>query len=257
MAIITDETRTRPGVGHAGPGAPPRTRTRRRGGARRIGSRQIVSHRGRRLTTTTLDRSRQKFGVIVLAVFIAGIGFAMWLSGMSTQTSLELGAARDREQALADRVSVLERDAEYLTSTAEIARRAGEMGMVDVKQPTVLAYDAEGNLVEVRQGDPDSQRLIDINGAPERPDAPTSDPEKTDALEGGTTPLVPDNAQAPGMVPYQPAQPAPAPQVIPAPAPAPAPEDAAPAPEDAAPAPIPLPAPAPANAGQAPAPAVH
>lgn len=234
----------------SGPGIGParRGRGRRTAYRGRTGSRQIVSRRGRRLTNTTEDKSALRFAALAIGVFVIGIVLAMVLSGLSTSQSIELSEARRQEQSLRDNLEVLERDVEYQRSTAEIARRAAEFGMVNVERPAILVTDENGVVHEVRPGSPEHQRIIDINGAAVRPDAPTSNPDETRRVPGMQGPSIqeadPSGPQLPALAPYAPA---PAPGAGPAPAPAPAP---VPAPE-AAPAPAPE-----ANPGDAPAPAV-
>lgn len=231
-ATITDETLARPaGRGTTiprttGPVADParRGRSRGRGGAYRgrTGSRQVVSRRGRRLTKTTENNAATRFSVLVVGVFVIGVVLAMILSGLSTTQSIELTEARRQEQSLRDGIEVLERDVEYQRSTAEIARRAAEFGMVNVEQPVILVTDENGVVHEVRAGSPEHQRIIDINGSAVRPDAPTSDPNETRVVPGMQAPAIqegnPAAPQLPALAPYAPAP------AGPAPAPAPAPE---------------------------------
>lgn len=186
----------------------------RRGRMSRVGSRQVLTVRGRRVSTTVTDRSKFRFAGLAILVFVVGIAIAMFLSGLSTAQSLELHEARQAESVLADEVTVLERDAEYLKSTSEIARRASELGMVNVGQPAVLVVAEDGSVHEVRPGDPGAQEILDVNGTPMRPEAPTSDPEQTENV--------------PGMGGIQEEQPQPQPEMPPAPEPegAPLPEPA-------------------------------
>ncbi|MFD5867681.1 hypothetical protein ACFWGD_03565 [Corynebacterium sp. NPDC060344] len=199
----------------------------------RTGSRQIVSRRGRRLTNTTADRSKVRFAIGSILVVVLGIVLAMVLSGLSTSQSFQLNEARQEEQRLRDGISVLERDVEFQRSTAEIARRAAEMGMVNVENPAILVVGEDGAVHEVRPGSPEHQRVVDVNGAAVRPDAPTSNPAETEHVPGMQAPSVqeanPAVPQLPAQAPYAPGAarqqaPAPAPAPGPAPAPAPAPE---------------------------------
>src|SRR5699024_7159078 len=144
MAVtITDDAPART-TGRGRVGSPAAPAPSRRGKGRRstlkgrTGSRQVVSRRGRRLTNTTADRSKVHFAIGSIIVVVLGIVLAMVLSGLSTSQSFQLSAARQEEQRLRDGISVLERDVEFQRSTAEIARRATEMGMVNVENPAIL-----------------------------------------------------------------------------------------------------------------------
>lgn len=243
-ATITDDAPART-IGRGRVDSPAAPAPSRRGKGRRstyrgrTGSRQVVSLRGRRLTNTTEDRSTVRFAIGSIVVVVLGIMLAMVLSGLSTSQSFQLNEARQEEQRLRDGISVLERDVEFQRSTAEIARRAAEMGMVNVEQPAILVVGEDGAVHEVRPGDPAHQRIVDINGAAVRPDAPTSDPAETENVPGMQAPAVqeanPAVPQLPAQAPYAPNSGRP--PAAPAPAPAPAPA------EDV-------------NPGEAPAPAV-
>lgn len=205
----------------------------------RTGSKQVVSVRGRRLTNTTADRRTFKFAALAVLFVVAVIAVAMFLSATSTARSLELDKAQQHEQNLRNQVEVLERDVAYLQSTGEIAHKASQQGMVSVNQPSILAVGPDGNVNEVRPGDPEYRKIIDINGgAAARPHAPTSDPEQTQHVPGMQAPAIQEGHPAqqtlPATAPYAP---------VPAPAPAPAPAAEQPAPEQPAPAPAPAPAP--------------
>ncbi|MDY0114415.1 MAG: hypothetical protein RBS21_09085 [Corynebacterium sp.] len=245
-ATITDDAPART-TGRGRVGSPAAPAPSRRGKGRRstlkgrTGSRQVVSRRGRRLTNTTADRSKVHFAIGSIIVVVLGIVLAMVLSGLSTSQSFQLSAARQEEQRLRDGISVLERDVEFQRSTAEIARRATEMGMVNVENPAILVVGEDGVVHEVRPGDPAHQRIVDINGAAVRPDAPTSNPAETENVPGMQAPSVQEGNPA---VPQLPAQAPYSPNAARPPAP---------------PAPVPAPAPAPegdVNPGEAPAPAV-
>lgn len=243
-ATITDDAPART-IGRGRVDSPAAPAPSRRGKGRRstyrgrTGSRQVVSLRGRRLTNTTEDRSTVRFAIGSIVVVVLGIMLAMVLSGLSTSQSFQLNEARQEEKRLRDGISVLERDVEFQRSTAEIARRAAEMGMVNVEQPAILVVGEDGAVHEVRPGDPAHQRIVDINGAAVRPDAPTSDPAETENVPGMQAPAVqeanPAVPQLPAQAPYAPNSGRP--PAAPAPAPAPAPA------EDV-------------NPGEAPAPAV-
>ncbi len=174
----------------------------------RLGSQQVVVERGRRLTKTTEDRTKFKFGSLAILIVVIGVVIAMVLSGLSTSQTMRLSEAREESRDLANQIAVLERDIAYSGSTAEIARQAGDMNLVQYEQPAILTVDAEGNLVEVRAGSSEYRRLLDINGSgnSRAEHAPTSDPAQTDNVPGMQAPAVPEQSDdpLPEAAPYLP-----------------------------------------------------
>lgn len=227
--------------------------TGRPGRRKRLGSKQVVSVRGRRTAPVKSASKLTRISLLAVAMFSVGVAIAMWLSGVSTQQTFRIQSLVAQESQLANQLETLNRDLANVSSTAELARRAGEMGMVVPDQPGILSVDGNGDTVEQRPADPAASPIIDVNGAPVRPGQASSDPNKTDELTenleavpaGETLPPapagpapVPLNAPAPAVAPY-------APDAGPAPAPAPAPAGEVP-PAPLAPAPnIPAPAPVP------------
>lgn len=226
-------------------------RSTRRFGGSRMGSRQQVSVRGRRIIA--LERGNPKLTrriVLAVAVFILGVVSIMGLSAATTKQSFQINDAQSRSTTLENEIESLNRDVANAKSSANIAKEASEMGMVTPKQSGILE-DRDGKIEETRPANAeDGKEVVDVNGNAKRRGA-TSDPDKTDRVEGlhPDHPVVagdraPDvevsgprnNPQGNGGLPYSGG---PAGQ---APAPAPAPAPAAPAPAPAAPAPAPAPA---------------
>lgn len=184
-----DSTRTSGRTGHrhvatstAGSvGAPSRRRT---SPVRRRGSRQQLTVRGRRVTVpTAAERSVVWTWVVLLALFVAGVALAMYLSGKTTEQSFQLSEARDTSTSLSNELESLNRDVQDASSTQRIAAEAAEMGMVVPGQAGVL--NVEGDRIdEVRPSDPSETRPVtDINGDA-RPQRPTSDPDATGQVPG-------------------------------------------------------------------------
>ncbi|WIM66979.1 hypothetical protein QP027_07520 [Corynebacterium breve] len=156
---------------------------------RRLGSKQVVSVRGRRVAqpTTEVRRRFTAVSVIALPLLIVGILTAMFLSALSTQQTFAVQELQVTEEQLNNEVETLNRDLEDLQSSAEIARRASEAGMVLPVNPGIVNVENDGSVAESRPADPATQPIIDVNGAPVRPSRASSDPEATneisDALE--------------------------------------------------------------------------
>ncbi|MEJ6548688.1 hypothetical protein PQI66_03925 [Corynebacterium sp. USCH3] len=172
-------------AGAAGPA--PRVRERQRthaSPARRRGSRQQVTVRGRRIAVpTAAERSVVRTWVVLLALFVAGVAFAMFLSGKTTEQSFQLSEAESTSTTLSNELESLHRDVADASSTQRIAAEASRLGMVVPGQAGVL--DVNGDDVnEVRAADPGSTLPVtDINGEV-RSQRPTSDPEATGQVPG-------------------------------------------------------------------------
>lgn len=227
-------------------------RSARRLGGSRVGSRQQVSVRGRRIIA--LERGNPQLTrriALALTVFILGVVSVMALSAATTKQSFQIADAQSRSTTLDNEIESLNRDVANAKSSANIAKEASEMGMVTPKQSGILE-DRDGKVKETRPADAEGgKEVVDVNGNAKRRGA-TSDPNETSRVEGlhPNNPIVagdsaPDvSASAPGNtsqsnggLPYsgnsagQAPAPAPAPA---APAPAPAPASAAEAPAPAA-----------------------
>ena len=162
----------------------------------KLGSRQQVSVRGRRVARrkdTNLPLTRRIVAAVVF--LIAGIMAVMYLSGLTTQQTFELSEAKQRSLTLSNELESLERDVANAQSAGHIAAEATRLGMVAPAQPGVLE-DRGAEVVEVRPSDPQADRPVtDVNGEA-RPRGATSDPEKTNRVEG----LAPNEAVAAGDV---------------------------------------------------------
>ena len=158
--------------------APSRTRVPHRSrSTNRLGSKQVVSFRGRQLQPQT-----KKSGLFARLSLIVGVAVAMWLSGLSTKQTFAIQQLTVQDSQLDNQIETLNRDAENLSSSADIARRADEMGMAIPKQPGIAEVGGDGKIVDKREGTPDTEKLIDVNGEPIRPSQASSDPKDTEGL---------------------------------------------------------------------------
>ncbi|QNP92838.1 MULTISPECIES: hypothetical protein [Corynebacterium] len=214
------------------------TRTR----SSRLGSRQQVSVRGRRVTAVKDNSRLVKLVALPVLAFVLGIGVVMWISGLATAQSFQLSAAQKHSTTLANEIESLERDAEVAKSGATIAKEAAKLGMVAPDQAGVI--DAQGaEAATVREpGVGKDKEITDVN-SDARPRGATSNPDKTANVEG----LAPQEAVVAGVgahiasntggLPYDNRTAPRGPEAAnPAP-PAPAPAPAAPAPAAGHPAP--------------------
>lgn len=213
------------------PRGPERREAGRKNG-RRLGSRQVVSVRGRRTQPIRDVGLLPKVSAIAIVLLITGIVVAMWLSGVATQQTFRINQLVAQESQLENQLETLNRDLQTVSSSAELTRRADEMGMVIPEQPGILIVEENGEITESRPVGDQVSPMIDINGEPVRPGQASSDPNETDELTDNLQ-AVPEGEQilrAPndGIAPY-----ANGGNNRPAPAPAPEPERPAPAPAEA------------------------
>ncbi|QGU05011.1 hypothetical protein [Corynebacterium comes] len=176
----------------------------------RLGSRQVVSVRGRRVAEVKRTTLLAKLVSISIVLAIAGVAVAMWLSGVSTQQTFRMQVLQSQDRQLSNQLETLNRDLENVRSSAELARRAGELGMAVPSQPGILAVKENGDIVEERPADPATSSIIDVNGAPVRPGQASSDPTAIAEL-GDNLEAIPqgEQLQAPapverGVAPYTP-----------------------------------------------------
>ena len=139
-AVASTSTLTRPRPSRQ---ATPRTRVARphvphekaRG---RLGSSQVVSVRGRRVVEARVTDAPHRFSKlssIGVPLLIAGVLAAMGLSGLATSQSFSIQELQKQERNLAAEVETLNRDLEQRRSSAELAQRASEQGMLVASQP--------------------------------------------------------------------------------------------------------------------------
>lgn len=149
-------------------------------GPRRLGSKQVVSVRGRRVATTEAKRKFSKLSLMALPLLVLGIFGAMLLSALSTQQTFTIEQLQGQERTLNNEIETLNRDMEDSRAAAEIAAKADAAGMVVPVQPGIIDVDAEGMAHESREADPaKTVRVVDVNQETIRTDHATSDRKAT------------------------------------------------------------------------------
>lgn len=202
-------------------------------GPRRLGSKQVVSVRGRRVTTTEAKRKFSTMSLMALPLLILGIFGAMLLSALSTQQTFTIEQLQSQERTLNNEIETLNRNVEDSRAAAEVAAKADAAGMVVPVQPGIIDVAADGKANETREADPEKNlRIVDVNEETIRTDRATSDREATrdiaDNLSALPSNSLPTGRGAAPSLPAQSGQPNGREADAPAPA-APAPAPAAPA----------------------------
>lgn len=147
---------------------------------RRLGSQQVVTYRGRRLTPIKQVTLFSRLSGVAIALLIAGVGLAMWLSGVSTAQTFKIQQLTVQESQLSNQLETLNRDLENVSSSAELARRASEAGMGVAAQPGIIDVKENGDTSQQRPATAETESIIDVNGAPVRPGQASSDPNATE-----------------------------------------------------------------------------
>lgn len=218
-AVLDRRGLARPGDGPSTRG-PERSRdlhlpspNRRKNFQRSLGSQQVVSVRGRRVSPARRTTLWAKLAAVAFGMLILGVALAMSLSGVSTQQAFQIQQMSSQERQLSNQLETLNRDLENVSSSAEIVRRAIDMGMAVPTQPGILEVRGDGEIVEERSADPATRPILDVNGQPIRPGQPSSDPAAIEEL-GDSLESLPQGRQlppmnpAPGIAPYTPNVPA-------------------------------------------------
>lgn len=163
-------------------------------GPRRLGSKQVVSVRGRRVTSTEAKRKFSTMSLMALPLLILGIFGAMLLSALSTQQTFTIEQLQSQERTLNNEIETLNRNVEDSRAAAEVAAKADAAGMLIPVQPGIINVDAEGKAHETREADPaKTVRVVDVNQETIRTDHATSDRKATRDIADNLSAL-PQNA---------------------------------------------------------------
>ena len=164
-------------------------------GNKRLGSKQVVSRRGRQLHQP-LPKNSQFARLSVLAILLLGAGVvvAMWLSGVSAAQTFKMQQLTVQESDLSNQLETLNRDLENVRSSADVARRAEEQNLGVPTQPGIVEVDANGEVHNKREAQPGMDSLYDVNGEAIRPGQASSDPNETSDVSDALS-AVPEGQQ--------------------------------------------------------------
>lgn len=199
-------------------------RQRRTGSLRESGG--LVARGG----DTRVLAKRIPFVVLVLGLLVSGMGLTLWLSTNSTGQSYAVSAAKQQNEEMRNRKAALEQSVEAGNSAPELARKAGELGMVQSSNVARLIVELDGT--------------VRLEGTPLPAEGAAPAP-LTSVRPGGNAPLKPLKPLKP-LGPPVPVLP-PAPIVPPVPIVPPAPTESEPERADQAPVPPPVEVPRPVD----------
>lgn len=165
----------------------------------RLGSQQVVSVRGRRVSPAAAKHPLAAVGHIALVLLVIGVAAAMVLSAMSTTQTFAIQQLQSQEREVTNQVESLNRDLEDMRSAAEVAQRAAQAGMVVATEPGIIEVGADGHIEQRREYKPDTEAsVVDVNGAPTRAGRASSDQRATREVGEALTQL-PGNGNAPAV----------------------------------------------------------
>jgi hypothetical protein len=130
--------------------------------------------------------------LLIMVLLAVGLVATLWLSTAAAADSYRLQDATAEARVLSEQAERLKQDVAVLSSAPELARRAGELGMVPVRDPARLVVAPDGTVEVV--GEPRAA----VPPAPPEPPAGAQPPaDGTEATTPeGTTPegATPDSA---------------------------------------------------------------
>ena len=156
----------------------------------RLGSKQVVSVRGRRVATTETKRTFSRRSALALPLLLLGIFGAMLLSALSTQQTFTIQQLQGEERTLNNEIETLNRNVEDARAAARVAAQADETGMIVPGQPGIITVNDKGEAAEAGPADPEKTlRIVDVNSDTIRTDRATSDHRATDDVAENLSPL--------------------------------------------------------------------
>lgn len=168
----------------------------------RLGSQQVVSQRGRRIAVASTVKSEEqtrlfRVGLCSVAGLIGGVFLAIGLSGASTDQTFTLQQLQAQENQLDNQLETLHRDVELAQASSRLATYAHNERMGVPVQPGVLRVDENGEISEDRTPEGGVREVIDVNDEFARPNAASSNPQRTGELGDTLAPVPSGQAQIP------------------------------------------------------------
>ena len=166
------------------PTSTPTTRSTRKAYARRDDRQRRLL--GGRPAHAAAPAGRARFVLTVMVLLVAGLVATLWLSTAAAADSYRLQDARAQARTLSQQSERLHREVAAMAAAPELARRATELGMVQVQDPARLVVLPDGSVAVV--GEP---RAAVAPPPPAPPPAPPGAPPPGGAqpsAHGATTP---------------------------------------------------------------------
>ncbi|TQM44624.1 hypothetical protein [Pseudonocardia cypriaca] len=171
------------------------------GAERRSAQQKAYARRDERVRRVTGARpargaapaGRPQFVLLIMVLLAAGLVATLWLSTAAAADSYQLQDATAEARVLSEQAERLKQEVAVLASAPELARRAGELGMVPVRDPARLVVAVDGNVDVV------GQPRAAVPPPPPAPPAPPAGAQPP--AEGGTDGSTPEGAVPGAAVP--------------------------------------------------------
>jgi hypothetical protein len=137
---------------------------------------------GTRTARTAAPAGRPQFVLLIMVLLAVGLVATLWLSTAAAADSYRLQDASAEARVLSEQVERLTQEVAVLASAPELARRAGELGMVPVRDPARLVVAANGTVDVV------GQPRAAVPPPPPVPPAPPADAQQPAAGAEGAAP---------------------------------------------------------------------
>jgi hypothetical protein len=137
---------------------------------------------GGRLARAAAPAGRPQFVLLIMVLLAVGLVATLWLSTAAAADSYRLQDATGQARVLSEQAERLHQEVAVLASAPELARRAGELGMVPVRDPARLVVAPDGSVEVV--GAPRAA----VPPPPPVPPAPPVPPEGQQPAADGTAP---------------------------------------------------------------------
>jgi hypothetical protein len=148
---------------------------------------------GARPARSAAPAGRPQFVLLNMVLLAAGLVATLWLSTAAAADSYQLQDATAEARVLSEQAERLKQEVAVLASAPELARRAGELGMVPVRDPARLVVAVDGNVDVV------GQPRAAVPPPPPVPPAPPAGAQPP--AEGGTDGSTPEGAVPGAAVP--------------------------------------------------------
>jgi hypothetical protein len=176
------------------PTSDPRAEVRRSAQQKAYARRDERARRGAgvRPARTAAAAGRPQFVLLIMVLLAVGLVATLWLSTAAAADSYRLQDATAAARVLSEQAERLKQDVAVLGSAPELARRAGELGMISVRDPARLVVAPDGSVEVV--GQPRA-------AVPPPPPPPPAPPVGTQPPAGSPDGVTPGTTTPGGAVP--------------------------------------------------------
>lgn len=148
---------------------------------------------GLRPARAVTPAGRPQFVLLIMVLLAVGLVATLWLSTAAAADSYRLQDATGQARVLSEQAERLHQEVAVLASAPELARRAGELGMVPVRDPARLVVAPDGSVEVV--GEPRAAV------PPPPPVPPTPADGSQPPVPGGTEGTTPEGTTPEGTAP--------------------------------------------------------